>query len=107
MVDQLQRASSSVALNVAEGSGEFSANEKIRFYRKARRSATECAGILDICMRLDLVDENMGSKSRSLLLRIVSMLTKMARPSSVTQAGMQTFTEMALRELFEFLKPKC
>ena len=92
LVDQLQRASSSVTLNIAEGSGEFSANEKIRFYRMARRSATECAGILDICMRLDLVDENMGSKSRSLLLRIVSMLTKMARYSSVTQAGMQTFT---------------
>jgi four helix bundle protein len=92
LVDQLQRASSSVALNIAEGSGEFSANEKIRFYRMARRSATECAGILDICVRLDLLDENMGAKSRGLLLRIVSMLTKMARPSSVTQAGMQTFT---------------
>ena len=71
------------------------------------RYRNKFSGILDICMRLDLVDENMGSKSRSLLLRIVSMLTKMARPSSVTQAGMQTFTEMALRELFEFLKPKC
>ena len=92
LVDQLQRAGTSVTLNIAEGAGEFSANEKIRFYRMARRSATECAGILDICMRLNLIDENMGSKSRGLLLRIVSMLTKMARTSSVTQAGTQTFT---------------
>jgi four helix bundle protein len=92
LIDQLQRASSSVALNIAEGAGEFSTNEKIRFYRMARRSATECAGILDICIRLNLIDENLGSKSRGLLLRIVSMLTKMARTSSVTQAGMQTFT---------------
>src|SRR3990167_3887716 len=89
LVDQLQRAGSSVTLNIAEGAGEFSPNEKIRFYRMARRSATECAGILDICTRLNLIDENMSSKSRGLLLRIASMLTKMARTSSVTQAGMQ------------------
>jgi four helix bundle protein len=92
LVDQLQGAGSSVALNIAEGAGEFSTNEKIRFYRMARRSATECAGILDICMRLNLIDENLGSKSRGLLLRIVSMLTKMTRISSVTQTAMQTFT---------------
>ncbi len=48
LIDQLQRAGSSVLLNRAEGAGEFSANEKIRFYRMARRSATESAAILDI-----------------------------------------------------------
>ena len=92
LVDQLQRAGSSVPLNIAEGGGEFSPNEKIRFYRMARRSATECAGILDICMRLNLIDEPLNTRSRGLLLRIVSMLTKMARSPSVTQAGKQTFT---------------
>lgn len=92
LVDQLQRAGSSVLLNIAEGAGEFAVNEKIRFYRMARRSATECAGILDICRRLCLIDEEVSLKSRDLLMRIVSMLTKMARPSSVTQAGKQTFT---------------
>ena len=92
LVDQLQRAGSSVLLNIAEGAGEFAVNEKVRFYRMARRSATECAGILDICRRLCLIDEEMSLKSLDLLMRIVSMLTKMARPSSVTQAGKQTFT---------------
>lgn len=42
LVDQLLRAGSSITLNIAEGGGEFSKNEKIRFYRMARRSATEC-----------------------------------------------------------------
>jgi four helix bundle protein len=88
LIDQLQRAGSSMTLNIAEGAGEFSTNEKIRFYRMAKRSATECAGILDICTRLSLLDENMSCKSRDLLLRIVSMLTKMARVSS----GTHTFT---------------
>jgi four helix bundle protein len=50
LADQLQRASSSISLNIAEGAGEFSSSEKCRFYRMAKRSATECAGILDLCV---------------------------------------------------------
>ena len=79
LADQLQRAGTSVPLNIAEGSGEFSANEKIRFYRMAKRSATECASIFDICRRLEIIDEKNYSKSRGLLIRIVSMLIKMAK----------------------------
>lgn len=79
IADQLQRAGASVPLNIAEGSGEFSVNEKIRFYRMAKRSATECAAILDICRRLEIIDENNYSKLRELLMRIVSMLIKMAK----------------------------
>ncbi len=77
--DQLQRAGSSITLNIAEGAGEFSPNEKIRFYRMAKRSATECASILDICRHLQLVNPQLYSKGRELLLRIVAMLTKLAR----------------------------
>jgi len=40
-----QRAATSVPLNIAEGAGEYSGAEKSRFYRIAKRSATECAGI--------------------------------------------------------------
>jgi four helix bundle protein len=87
LIDQLQRAACSVSLNIAEGSGEFSSSEKIRFYRMARRSATECAGIIDICRDLYLVDEEMSIKARTVLLRVVAMLTKMARVSSQAQAG--------------------
>ena len=79
LVDQLQRAASSIALNIAEGAGEYSANEKVRFYRMAKRSATECASILDICSRLQLVDVTSLVNSRNLLLRIVAMLIKLSK----------------------------
>jgi four helix bundle protein len=79
LADQLLRAGTSVPLNIAEGAGEYSASEKIRFYRMARRSATECASIFDVCRHLKLIDEMRYMKGRELLTRIVAMLTKMAR----------------------------
>ena len=48
----------------------------------ARRSATECASILDVCKRLNFLDQNQFIKGRELLLRIVAMLTKMTRPKA-------------------------
>ena len=43
VADQLRRAALSVSLNIAEGAGEFAPVDKRRFYRMARRSATECS----------------------------------------------------------------
>ena len=54
-------------------------DEKVRFYRMAKRSATECAGILDVCRKLQLVDESRYVKGRELLIRIVSILIEMAQ----------------------------
>lgn len=79
--DQLQRAALSIPLNIAEGAGEYSIDEKIRFYRIAKRSATECAGILNVCQRLQLVEEKRYALGRELLIRLVSMLIKMAQKS--------------------------
>ena len=77
--DQLQRAALSIPLNVAEGAGEYAVDEKARFYRMAKRSATECAGVLDVCLRLGLVEEKRYLRGRNLLIGIVSMLIKMAQ----------------------------
>ena len=48
--DQLDRASVSIVLNIAEGAGRFSPADKARFYAIARGSATECAAIVDIAL---------------------------------------------------------
>lgn len=77
--DQLQRAALSIPLNIAEGAGEYAIDEKMRFYRMAKRSGTECAGILEVCRKLQLLDEQRYAKGRELLIRIVSILTKMAQ----------------------------
>ena len=77
--DQLQRAALSISLNIAEGAGEYAIDEKVRFYCMAKRSATECAGILDVCQKLQLLDGQEYVKGRELIVRIVSILVKMAQ----------------------------
>jgi four helix bundle protein len=79
LADQLRRAATSIALNIAEGAGEYSKAEKARFYRIARRSATECAAVLDVSMRLEIATAASCQPARDLLLRIVSMLVNMGR----------------------------
>jgi len=74
IADQLDRASMSIALNIAEGAGEFATKEKAHFYRMARRSATECAAILDVVRELQLAREEELKEAREQLRTIVAML---------------------------------
>jgi four helix bundle protein len=76
--DQLDRAATSVVLNIAEGAGEFSRDEKQRFYRMARRSATETAAILDILDRRQAVAASVLAPALELLERVVAMLARLA-----------------------------
>ena len=93
LVDQLQRAALSISLNIAEGAGEFSRKDKARFYRMALRSATECAAILDAGEHTGLVRKDSREVGRVLLLRVVSMLTKMVRRLTIPGTGTGTGTD--------------
>ena len=79
VADQLRRAAASIALNIAEGAGEFSPPDKARFYRIARRSATECDAVLDICERLELVSRSDVASGHEMLREIISMLVVLIR----------------------------
>ncbi|MCB1113537.1 MAG: four helix bundle protein [Chlamydiia bacterium] len=79
LVDQLRRAATSIPLNIAEGAGEFSPSEKCRFYRMAKRSATECSSILDVMRSLQLVEEKHFVEAMEALCRIVAMLITMIK----------------------------
>jgi four helix bundle protein len=77
LAEQLRRASTSIACNIAEGAGEFSRPEKARFYRIAKRSATESAGLVEIYRRLGFIDDELAGDARTRLVEIVSMLVAM------------------------------
>lgn len=76
--DQLDRAGTSIVLNIAEGAGEFSPADKHRFYRMAKRSATETAAIIDILDRRKQAPDGLRTPIQDLIIRIVAMLTKLA-----------------------------
>ena len=46
--DQLDRASTSIALNIAEGNGKYALKDRCRFFDIAHGSSLECAAGLDI-----------------------------------------------------------
>ncbi len=75
--DQLHRASLSILLNTAEGAGRTSGLDKARFYSMARGSATECAAIVDVIRSLGLAPIGLCRDARTLLVRMVQMLTKL------------------------------
>ena len=80
--DQLRRGANSIAANLAEGVGEYSPAEKVRFYRIARRSAVECASHLLVSRKLALADDALVAKGLDQLLRIVAMQTAMIKAIS-------------------------
>src|SRR5262245_17626804 len=80
LADQLRRAALSVPLNIAEGTGRVGDADVGRHRGIARGSAMECAAILDALRVLSLAPLDRLSQGRSLLLRIVSMLSKLCRP---------------------------
>ena len=55
--DQLGRASFSVILNVAEGSGKFSKADRRNFFTTSRASVFECVAILDTLKDMQVIDE--------------------------------------------------
>jgi four helix bundle protein len=85
LADQCRRASTSIALNIGEGAGEFASLEKARFYRIARRSATESSTVVEVYRRLGFTDDERASEARRQLVEIVSMLVSMI--SGMESAG--------------------
>src|SRR5947207_9678319 len=77
--DQLDRASTSIPLNIAEGNGKFSAVDRARFLEIARGSALECAACLDVLAVRKLIAQDRVVAAKEQLVRIVNMLMGMLK----------------------------
>src|SRR5215469_8146005 len=77
--DQLDRASTSIPLNIADGNGKFSARDRARFFEMARGSALECAACLDVLLARKLATEEQVVRGKERLTRIVQMLVGLLR----------------------------
>lgn len=82
---QLDRASTSTPLNIAEGNGKFTSPDRCRFFDTARGSALECSACLDVTVAKRFLRENDVRAGKDMLVRVVSMLVGLIRPNSQTR----------------------
>jgi four helix bundle protein len=75
--DQLDRASVSIVLNIAEGAGRRTPADKAHFFTISRGSATECAAVLELLAARGLLTAQAHRHGRGLLVRVVQMLTRL------------------------------
>ena len=75
--DQLERAISSVVLNIAEGNGRPGLGERARFFVIARASAAESASVIELAAALKLVAESDSRYLQDQLLQVYRMLCKL------------------------------
>lgn len=99
--DQLDRASTSIPLNIAEGNGKFAIRDRCRFLDFARGSALECAACLDVLVAKRLCEATTVVSGKEQLFEIVSML--MGLISSVSsriaeEPGSYVFSEQQEHE---------
>jgi four helix bundle protein len=72
--DQLDRASTSIVLNIAEGNGKRSHPDRCRYFDSARGSVVECAACLDVLAVKHKMREDEAAAGKMILLGIVSMV---------------------------------
>ncbi len=72
--DQLERASTSIALNIAEGNAKFSDKDRLRFWQIASGSAVECSACLDVFVARKITTESEIQDGKKQIEMIVKML---------------------------------
>ena len=78
----LDRASTSILLNIAEGNGKFTEKDRCRFFDIARGSALECAACLDVLVAKGILSRTDIQEGKDTLSAIVSMLIGLIRSNS-------------------------
>ena len=80
--DQLDRASTSMPLNIAEGNGKYTPKDRCRFFDTAHGSALECAAGLDVLVAKAKVTPDQIRPGKESLQRIVRMLMGLIKRNS-------------------------
>src|SRR5947209_13440546 len=80
--DQLDRASTSIPLNIAEGNGKYGLKDRCRFFDIAHGSALECAAGLDVLVAKQKVAVEHIRPGKEVLQKVVRMLVGLIKRNS-------------------------
>ncbi len=75
LTDQLNRASLSIAANIAEGNGRFTKADRKNFFTIARGSVQECVPLLELARRRGLLEDAGHRNLKDNLEEIARMLS--------------------------------
>jgi four helix bundle protein len=79
LVDQLNRASLSIAANIAEGNGRFTKPDRKNFFGIARGSVQECVPLLEVARRRGMMNDAEHGVLKGQLEEIARMLSGLIR----------------------------
>jgi len=80
--EHLDRASTSIPLNIAEGNGKYAPRDRCRFFDIAHGSALECAAGLDVLVAKAKLTPEQTRPGKEHLQRIVRMLIGLIKVNS-------------------------
>jgi len=75
LADQLNRASLSIAANIAEGNGRFTKPDRRNFFGISRGSVQECVPLLELAARQSLLPADHHQRFKANLEEIARMLS--------------------------------
>ena len=102
-VKHLDRASTSVPLNIAEGNGKRSLLDRCRYLDIARGSALESAACLDVLVARNALPASDVAPGKELLARVVGMLSRMTMKllaSTSTSTSTSTIRDGDERDMY-------
>mgnify|MGYP000946325877 CR=1 FL=1 len=79
VADQLDRASTSIPLNLAEGNAKYTVPDRCRYLDTARGSALECAACLDVLVAKGKCTDEQIQSGKQLLYETVCLLVGLIR----------------------------
>lgn len=80
--EQIDKSSTSIPLNIAEGTGKYSVKDKNKYYDITRGSASESAAFLDVLLRRKRITVEENKEGKDILIEIISMLVGLVRSNS-------------------------
>jgi len=80
--NQLERASNSILLNIAEGNGKYTAKDRCRYFDISKGSALESASCIDIIFVKKIITQDEKAFGKQMLKEIFSMLIGLIKSNS-------------------------
>jgi len=79
LLSKLDKATTAIPLNIAEGTGRFSGTDQAKFFGIAYKATVQSAALVDLAVASASAEPSRVEEGRTLLRRIAAMLTSLSK----------------------------